>query len=60
MRRINIGDVKRNFSRLIKEEGFVISKAGKPKVKVIPIDGTESQASPTTRSQGWAKDARKV
>ncbi|CAN5288715.1 hypothetical protein BH10PSE9_BH10PSE9_03240 [soil metagenome] len=63
MRQINNGDVKKNFSHLIKEavrgETFVISKAGKPKVKVIPIDATESEVSPTTPPRDSTKSVRK-
>lgn len=42
MRTVNIHDAKTNLSRLVdqaaKGESFVIAKAGKPMVKVIPLD----------------------
>ncbi|WP_126284965.1 type II toxin-antitoxin system Phd/YefM family antitoxin [Burkholderia stagnalis] len=46
MRTYNMRDAKMNLSRLIDEavhagEPFVIAKAGKPLVKVVPIDTRE-------------------
>lgn len=42
MRIFNIHEAKTNLSRLVDEaeqgNSFVIAKAGKPKVKVVPID----------------------
>lgn len=42
MRTINIHEAKTHLSRLVDEaengEPFIIAKAGKPKVKVMPID----------------------
>jgi prevent-host-death family protein len=42
MRTINIHEAKTHLSRLVDEaekgEPFIIAKAGKPKVKVVPID----------------------
>ncbi len=42
MRTVNIHDAKTHLSRLVeaaaKGEPFIIAKAGKPLVKVIPID----------------------
>jgi prevent-host-death family protein len=42
MRTINIRDVRSHLSRLVdqaaKGEAFVIAKAGKPLVKVVPFD----------------------
>lgn len=42
MKTVNIHDAKTNLSRLIekaaKGEPFVIAKAGRPLVKVVPID----------------------
>ena len=42
MRIVNIHEAKTNLSRLVdaaaKGEAFVIAKAGKPLVKVVPID----------------------
>lgn len=42
MRHVNIHDAKTQLSRLVdaaaKGEGFVIAKAGRPMVKVLPLD----------------------
>ncbi len=42
MRTVNIHDAKTHLSRLVdraaKGESFVIAKAGKPLVKVVPLD----------------------
>lgn len=42
MQTVNIHDAKTNLSRLVdraaKGEGFVIARAGKPLVKVVPLD----------------------
>jgi prevent-host-death family protein len=42
MRTVNISDVKKHLSRLVdraaKGEPFIIAKAGKPLVKVVPLD----------------------
>lgn len=42
---VNIHEAKTNLSRLVEEaakgEAFIIAKAGKPMVKVIPIDAEE-------------------
>lgn len=42
MRTYNIHEAKTHLSRLVDEaekgESFIIAKAGKPKVKVVPID----------------------
>jgi prevent-host-death family protein len=44
MRTVNIQEAKTHLSRLVdraaKGEPFVIAKAGKPMVKVVPLDGT--------------------
>lgn len=46
MRTINMHEAKTHLSRLIdqaaKGEPFVIAKAGKPMVKVVPLDGSEA------------------
>jgi prevent-host-death family protein len=48
MRTFNIHEAKTHLSRLVDEaekgEPFVIAKAGKPKVKVVPIDDPPAQA----------------
>jgi prevent-host-death family protein len=42
MRRVNIHEAKTHLSRLVEQatkgEPFVIAKAGKPLVKVVPLD----------------------
>ena len=56
MRTINIHQAKTHLSRLVDEaergEPFIIAKAGKPKVKVTPID---SEAAPAKRIIGCMK-----
>lgn len=46
MQTYNIHDAKTHLSRLVEQaakgEPFVIAKAGKPMVKVIPLDAPES------------------
>jgi len=46
MRTVNIHQAKTQLSRLVEQaakgEPFVIAKAGKPLVKVIPVDADES------------------
>lgn len=46
MRTVNIHDAKTNLSRLVDQaargEPFVIAKAGKPLVKVIPLGAPEA------------------
>ena len=48
MQTVNIHNAKTNLSRLVdraaKGEPFIIAKAGKPLVKVVPIDQPVSQA----------------
>lgn len=42
---VNIHDAKTHLSRLVEQaargEAFIIAKAGKPKVKVVPLDEAE-------------------
>jgi prevent-host-death family protein len=42
MRTVNIHEAKTHLSRLVEQaadgEGFIIAKAGKPMVKVVPLD----------------------
>lgn len=49
MRRINIHEAKTHLSRLVEEAGrgdpFVIAKAGKPMVKVVPLETKETDTS---------------
>ena len=46
MRKVNIHDAKTHLSRLVdraaKGEGFIIAKAGKPLVKVVPLDARDT------------------
>jgi prevent-host-death family protein len=46
MRTVNIHEAKTHLSRLVeraaKGEGFVIAKAGKPLVKVVPLDARDA------------------
>jgi prevent-host-death family protein len=43
---VNIHDAKTQLSRLVDQaargEAFIIAKAGKPKVKVVPLDEAEA------------------
>lgn len=43
---VNIHDAKTQLSRLVEMaangEAFIIAKAGKPKVKVVPLDETDT------------------
>jgi len=54
MRTINIHEAQTHLSRLVdlaaKGEPFVIAKAGKPLVKVVPLDAPEK---PRTRRLGF-------
>ena len=48
MRKINIHEAKTHLSRLVEQaaagESFIIAKAGKPMVKVVPLDDKASVA----------------
>lgn len=48
MRKVNIHEAKTHLSRLVeraaKGEGFIIAKAGKPMVKVVPLSAREAPA----------------
>jgi prevent-host-death family protein len=48
MRTINIHEAKTHLSRLVEKaaqgEEFIIAKAGKPMVKVVPLDSTAQGA----------------
>jgi prevent-host-death family protein len=47
MRKINIHEAKTQLSRLVdqaaKGDSFIIAKAGKPMVKVVPLDAKETK-----------------
>lgn len=49
MRHVNIHEAKTHLSRLVEEaargEAFIIAKAGRPLVKVVPLDAAELTAS---------------
>jgi prevent-host-death family protein len=56
MRSVNIHDAKTNLSKLVERtvtrgEAFIIAKAGKPLVKVVPLD----QADKPKRRIGFLK-----
>lgn len=47
MRTVNIHEAKTHLSRLIEQalsngEGFIIARAGKPAVKVVPLDQADA------------------
>ena len=47
VRKVNIREAKTHLSRLVEQaakgEAFVIAKAGKPLVKVVPLDAPEAE-----------------
>jgi prevent-host-death family protein len=49
MRKVNMHEAKTHLSRLVeraaKGEGFIIAKAGKPMVKVVPLSSREEAGS---------------
>jgi prevent-host-death family protein len=61
MRKVNIHEAKTHLSRLVEEaaagESFVIAKAGKPMVKVVPLD---APAKRKVRRLGFLKGQIKV
>jgi len=54
MRTVNIHEAKTHLSRLVEQaadgEGFIIAKAGKPMVKVVPL---AAQDQPAKRRLGF-------
>lgn len=61
MRSVNMHEAKTHLSKLVKEaargESFTIAIAGKPMVKVVPLDAMqEGEAAPVTRRFGFAAD----
>ena len=52
MRTINIHEAKTHLSKLVEQaaqgEEFIIAKAGKPMVKVVPLDKKEKKAQRRT------------
>ena len=61
MRTFNIHEAKTHLSRLVDEaekgEPFIIAKAGKPKVKVVPIDDPSAKGK---RRLGFMKGMYKL
>ena len=61
MRAVNIHEAKTHLSRLVERaangEPFIIAKAGKPLVKVVPLDAPSGQAA---RRLGFLKGLMKV
>jgi len=61
MRTVNMHEAKTHLSRLVERaangEPFIIAKAGKPLVKVVPLD---APAAGKTRRLGFMKGAFKV
>ncbi|MBL8669431.1 MAG: type II toxin-antitoxin system prevent-host-death family antitoxin [Alphaproteobacteria bacterium] len=61
MRMVNMREAKTHLSRLVERaalgEGFIIAKAGKPMVKVVPLATGEAQG---TSRLGFLKGQRKV
>jgi prevent-host-death family protein len=55
MKTVNIQDAKTHLSKLIdaavKGEPFIIAKAGKPMVKVVPIDAPKARTDATWRTR---------
>jgi prevent-host-death family protein len=53
MRQVNMHEAKTHLSRLVEEaaagSGFVICKAGRPMVRVIPLDDGNTAAHPRRR-----------
>ena len=53
MRRVNMHEAKTHLSRLVDEaaagESFLICKAGRPMVRVIPLEADDSAAAPRRR-----------
>jgi prevent-host-death family protein len=62
MQTVNIHKAKTHLSKLVEEaakgESFIIAKAGKPMVKVVPID--EAPAEAPKRRLGFLKGQFKV
>jgi prevent-host-death family protein len=59
MKTVNIHEAKTHLSRLVEEaakgEGFVIAKAGKPMVKVVPLDEAPAEEPKKKRRIGFLK-----
>ncbi|EUC00469.1 prevent-host-death family protein [Rhizobium sp. CF080] len=59
MKTVNIHEAKTHLSRLVEEaangEAFVIAKAGKPMVKVVPLEEVPSEEPKKKRRIGFLK-----
>ena len=59
MKTVNIHEAKTHLSRLVEDaakgEGFVIAKAGKPMVKVVPLDEAPAEEPKKKRRIGFLK-----
>jgi prevent-host-death family protein len=59
MRSVNIHEAKTHLSRLVEEaakgEPFIIAKAGKPMVKVVPLEPAQPAEKPIRRVLGFMK-----
>jgi len=59
MKTVNIHEAKTHLSRLVEDaakgEGFVIAKAGKPMVKVVPLDEAPVEEPKKKRRIGFLK-----
>ncbi|WP_117195352.1 type II toxin-antitoxin system Phd/YefM family antitoxin [Rhizobium terrae] len=57
MKTVNIHEAKTHLSRLVEEaakgEGFVIAKAGKPMVKVVPLNEAAEETPKKKRRIGF-------
>jgi prevent-host-death family protein len=55
MKQVNIHEAKTHLSRLVEAaargEAFVIAKAGRPLVKVVPVEETDSRESAKERAK---------
>lgn len=62
METVNIHEAKTHLSRLVekaaKGESFIIAKAGKPMVKVVPLEAAENRPKP--QRLGFMKGEFKV
>lgn len=64
MKTVNIHEAKTHLSRLVEEaaggEPFVIAKAGKPMVKVVPLEAAKDSKERATQRIGFLKGRFKV
>lgn len=64
MKHVNIHEAKTHLSRLVEEaargEPFVIAKAGKPLVRVVPLEPTEEAPKARPKRYGFLEGQFKV